>query len=232
MGLRESRGLASEPGSGPDLVRLAKEAGQLSNVARLALLRNLYTPRTVADVSALLGTDPARVEQDLRALEADGWIKPSGDGPGARRAYVLAKNRWFEFVEGLRRVASGDPGAERAPLFETVGVLQVSRPSLIFAGPALIVAQGLHPGQVRRLAPPGPWAIGRDEGLFLTLDYDPFVSTRHVEVREQAGQHLLMDLSSRNGTFHNWERLPRGGQAPLKPGDVVGVGKTMLVYRR
>lgn len=232
MESRQGRRLASESGPGPDLARLAQDAGQLSSLARLTMLRHLLAPKSLGDLCALLGADATRVEQDLRALETAGWIKPSGDGGGAKRTYVLSKNRWFEFVEELRRLALTDAALERASPFETVGVLQVSRPSLIFGGPALIVVQGLQPGRVLRLAPPGPWQIGRDEKLFLTLDYDPFVSVHHAELREQAGQHMIVDLSSRNGTFHNWERLARGGKAPLKPGDVVSVGKTMLVYRR
>jgi hypothetical protein len=36
---------------------------------------------------------------------------------------------------------------------------------------------------------------------------------------------------SKNGTMLDFQPLPRGGSAPLTNGDVVGVGRTNLVFR-
>lgn len=46
------------------------------------------------------------------------------------------------------------------------------------------------------------------------------------------GRSLLLDLpGNRNGTLLNWKPLARGGVAELKAGDVVGVGRSLLVFR-
>jgi pSer/pThr/pTyr-binding forkhead associated (FHA) protein len=77
----------------------------------------------------------------------------------------------------------------------------------------------------------GPSTIGRDGDRTVCVDYDPFVSNRHAEIHLRQGQWALVDTFSTNGTFLNWERLPRGGEVPLRPGDVVGVGKSLFVFR-
>lgn len=49
-------------------------------------------------------------------------------------------------------------------------------------------------------------SIGRSPSATLVLD-DPYVSTRHAELRETDGEWVLTDLGSTNGTFVDEERL-------------------------
>ena len=73
----------------------------------------------------------------------------------------------------------------------------------------------------------GTVTIGRSPECAVVLA-DLLVSRRHAEVRQlPAGGHVLVDLGSTNGTYHNGRRIDR---APLQPGDHVSIGKFKLVF--
>lgn len=58
---------------------------------------------------------------------------------------------------------------------------------------------------------------------------DPLVSRDHLQLRAQHGHYLLFDLSSTGGTYINNRQVK---SATLKPGDVVRIGKTILIYNQ
>jgi len=58
--------------------------------------------------------------------------------------------------------------------------------------------------------------------------FDKGVSNRHAEIRRGPDGLVLVDCGSRNGTFLNNERTQR---SPLKPGDRILVGKTLMEVR-
>ena len=58
---------------------------------------------------------------------------------------------------------------------------------------------------------------------------DPLVSRDHLLLRAKQGYYLLFDLSSTGGTFINNQPVKT---ATLKPGDVVRIGKTLLIYNQ
>lgn len=71
--------------------------------------------------------------------------------------------------------------------------------------------------------------IGRSTAATIQLA-DREVSRRHTQIDlDGDGGHLLLDLGSSNGTFHNGRRLY--GPVRLADGDEVMVGTTRLVYR-
>jgi two-component system NtrC family sensor kinase len=68
--------------------------------------------------------------------------------------------------------------------------------------------------------------IGRkSEQIQLT---DNGASRRHAEILREDGAWMLVDLNSSNGTYLNGRRLV--GQARLKHGDQIRVGRTLLVF--
>jgi hypothetical protein len=81
------------------------------------------------------------------------------------------------------------------------------------------------------------WLIGRwdpDHGIFPDIDLDADdpeanVSRRHARLMFQAGQYLIEDLGSTNGTFINrGARLMPGRRYLVQDGDEIIVGKTFL----
>ena len=68
--------------------------------------------------------------------------------------------------------------------------------------------------------------IGRDVSNDLTIN-DAEVSRNHGRLTSQSGGYLIEDLASTNGTFVNGQRLI--GPKLLNPGDVVGLGETIVL---
>lgn len=82
----------------------------------------------------------------------------------------------------------------------------------------------------RVLRPAAQGVLGRDwieaHGIV-----DGVVSRRHAALERVRGDFVLRDLTSRNGTFLNGERLAPEKPVAIKEGDVVRVGTTLLVFR-
>jgi hypothetical protein len=58
---------------------------------------------------------------------------------------------------------------------------------------------------------------------------DPLVSRDHLQLRAQNGRYILFDLSSTGGTYINNQLVE---SVTLKPGDVVRIGKTILIFNQ
>src|SRR5215471_7173842 len=71
-----------------------------------------------------------------------------------------------------------------------------------------------------------PVTIGREEGNMLRLN-DERVSRFHAKVQHDNGEIILTDLESTNGTRvnNNVVQIRR-----LRPGDRVGVGRSLLLF--
>jgi len=70
-----------------------------------------------------------------------------------------------------------------------------------------------------------PVVIGRADDVDISLA-DVKASRRHCEVRSWAGDYVLKDLSSQNGTFLNGTRVSVG---QLKPGDELRIGESTIM---
>jgi len=76
--------------------------------------------------------------------------------------------------------------------------------------------------QLRRITVyPFPFRVGRLPGLSLTLSSDS-VSKEHAELFLEDGQLRVFDLSSKNGTFVNGERVE---QSLLREGDILHIAQ-------
>src|SRR5207237_9533283 len=70
--------------------------------------------------------------------------------------------------------------------------------------------------------------LGRDAVVFDEPFADSRMSSRHAQVRIEAGRVLVRDLHSEIGTRLNGQLLV--GERALEPGDVLRLGDTLLVY--
>src|SRR5258708_2926067 len=89
----------------------------------------------------------------------------------------------------------------------------------------MTVRQGPVPGKVFDLAK-DVLTIGRDMNNDVVIN-DAEVSRNHGRLTSQSGGYLIEDLASTNGTFVNGQRLI--GPKLLNPGDVVGLGETIVI---
>lgn len=171
-------------------------------------VRALHGRRPTGPVIEYL-VNPSRLFAVGVALGDLGKLEPEG-GPAVK------------FSEKTVVVASEDGGRAVAP----TGASGVTEPAqlLVATGPAAGTRFLLSQDKRR-------WTIGRDEDRELRLTHDPFVSARHAEVQSERAGAVLVDVYSSNGTFLNFSRLPRGGRVPLRQGDVIGVGHTILVFQ-
>jgi DNA-binding CsgD family transcriptional regulator len=71
--------------------------------------------------------------------------------------------------------------------------------------------------------------IGRSTDNDVALAGDNEVSRFHALLERVATGWFVRDLSSKNGTFVNGERI--GGDRPLRNGDDIRIGHTRLVFR-
>lgn len=231
-----------------DYERLESYLQALAYRSRLELLHMLRQPRLLQDIrlsprQLRPGENPERAaaRQTIRAhlekLEEIGVVSArEARGEGQRgKEYVVNTQRVYQVLEELRKVAA-ITSADSLPRLDTVD-LGAAKPAPMEAGPKLMLVHGLVEGKVfplRRgdLRDGRGWVIGRKAGLQVSLDYDPFVSVENAEVLAQPEGHVLIDLrSSKNGTFLNWRRLDKDERARLTPGDVIGVGRSLLVFR-
>src|SRR5262245_3619536 len=89
----------------------------------------------------------------------------------------------------------------------------------------LTLRQGPVPGKIYELVKDVS-TIGRDVSNDIVIN-DAEVSRNHARLTSQSGGFLLEDLASTNGTFVNGQRLI--GPKLLNPGDVVGLGETVVL---
>lgn len=215
---------------------LATALKSLAHPRRLRLLRFLAEPHSLEECASDLGLARQSAQEHLDQLLALGLVEARrGRGEhGPVTHYVVALPRLFDVYDQLgQRV-----GVVERELDETVQMSLRTTPldassaaQQATEGPRLTIVHGMRVMQTTLLQGPGPWLLGRDAQGTLSLDYDPYVSTRHAEIRRTPRGFELADLYSSNGTFLDGERLVRGAGAPLVPGSIVRLGKTILVFR-
>jgi predicted component of type VI protein secretion system len=89
----------------------------------------------------------------------------------------------------------------------------------------LVMRSGPTPGKTFTLTKPEMY-IGRDISNDIVIN-DAEVSRKHVRLLVQAGQYVLEDLGSTNGTFINGQRI--SGPHILMAGQTVQMGENVVV---
>lgn len=198
------------------------------------------------------------VQAHLDKLLAAGLVDTTEvlhEGHRAIRYQANARQFWA-VSEGLRQLSHQYAGGEAVG--DETGTVLAHPQAAPQEGPRLVVVHGAYEsrsfplragrrpsagraasGDATAQQPAAPrtpgnegWVIGRSRKADISLDYDPFVSQQHAVVRSReggSGAFTLEDLS-KNGTTVNWRPVPRSTAHPLRPGDIVGVGRTLLAF--
>lgn len=233
----------------PEFQRLADHLRVLANPNRLELLYELRSPRSVDELELTPeqvpeGENPERpishqaIRKHLSKLTSIDVVATEARNREGRLVdeYVLNHQRLFAIVEEFRSLGELEP--EESVAEEDTIPAEPRAEGDGDVGPRLVVVRGQREGRAFPLrdaekAGDRGWVVGRKQGLPITLDYDPFVSAENTVIENGASGFTVRDLpESRNGTLLNFEQLPPGGSAELEVGDVIGVGRTNLLFRR
>lgn len=218
----------------------------LSNINRLKLLVQLQTPKGYNEIE-LTPSRPGKgaskdrpisrqaVRSHIEELRELGVVTETADD-ARRRRFVVDRPRLYAIVERMRELTTVEPTVEPDDrTLEMTDAPRVKEPE----GPHLALVRGVEEGRMFPLSRDAEeegeasrFTIGRRSDVDVPLTYDGFISGQHAVVVSEPGGCSVKDLpENKNGTFLNWRRLKEGAVAPLSPGDVIGVGRSLLVFR-
>lgn len=224
-------GPAPEPEDG-----LALALKALAHPKRLRLLRYVTEPRSLEEIAGELKLARQSAQEHLDQLLSLGLVESRrGRGEhGPVTQHVLVVSRLFDVYDRL----GSKLGLLAAELDEDVRAYMPTTPlATRVPGPAgadtprLVIVHGMRVGQTIPLQGSGPWLIGRDPSAALCLDYDPYVSHRHAEIRRGPKGLEIGDALSSNGVYVDWVRVPRGGSMTIANGSLLRAGKTLVLFR-
>ncbi len=232
-----------------DYGTLAQFLQAMAYPARLELLDTLRVPQTLSEIrltarrGAIGRPDRPAAKQTVQAhldklVDADlvRVEEVARDGRQIPR-YVVNPPKVYAFLEELRRISVVYAGVGFAA--DATGTLSSTARPADAAGPRLVLVHGVYEGKSYTLTPSTAsddgWTVGRARECPISLDYDPYVSVAHARIT-RAHAHpdsgfVITDLpESKNGTAINWRFLEPGGSRILRPGDVIGVGRSLLSF--
>lgn len=93
--------------------------------------------------------------------------------------------------------------------------------------PRLVVAQGNAKPPSLNLTSDS-LTIGRHPACEMVIE-DQYVSRQHARLDRQGSVWMIVDLNSTSGTYVNRMRVTR---RPLRPGDQIRIGRTVLVFQQ
>ncbi len=246
---KSSLDMKEDLGQDVDYGSLAAFLSALAYPTRLELLRILRFPHIASDIKVsplriAAGENPARaaskqtIQAHLDKLVDAGLVRVEASRDGLRGAHVYTVNsqKVYAVTEDLRKVSAIYAG--RGAIGDITGTVGVAAAGPTpTRGPRLVLVHGPYEGKAHLLdarnASDGCWLIGRRRGIAVSLDYDPYVSLDNSKVRQRGDHYTIEDLpGSKNGTAVNWDALPKGQPHRLEPGDVIGIGRSLLVYTR
>lgn len=234
----------SESPVGIESEHLADVMKALANPVRIDLLKALRQAKTLGEIrlrprrggsSDGLERIMSRVtvKQHLDQLMAIGVVQTRSIVRDGRPLdhYIVDHRQLFALTEELRQMARLRPQGE---MLDGTQPAPAANP-MAQPGAKLALVNGTYEGRVFPLPAVGRssrWSIGRRANSSVCLDYDPYVSLQNSEVVCTGGVYTIVDLpQSRNGTMVNWVTLPKGVPQRLESGDVIGVGRSTMVFR-
>jgi DNA-binding transcriptional ArsR family regulator len=231
---------------GLDVERTAQILASLSNPVRLRILDTLREPRQLKDIKVRPAREeggklPARnmsrasVKEHLDKLMELDLVRKGSNEVGNRRVetYLINHARVYLVAEEMRRVSLLSP---KRPDGDTTAILNVSKSAKTRKGATLTLVNGVQEGHIFQLTSTADgksaWSIGRDIGNDVHIPFDPFISLHNSRIEAKNGKfHLHGAADSRNGTRLNWQPIDSEVPQSLTSGDVIGIGRCLLVFR-
>ncbi|MGB8909329.1 MAG: FhaA domain-containing protein [Candidatus Cybelea sp.] len=191
--------------------------------------------------------EPAQIARKLVATMEARTRNDDGElhAPGSYAVYVsdadferLAKHQkyleraWADLVRDLAakvgvRLEDGKARVTMAPRSSVPpGAIEIEAGAAALASTkfCLRTVEGVPPGEVYSIE--GTSRIGRsDDGEIVLLDLS--VSRAHAVVEVRAGEAIVRDLGSTNGTYLNGKRIETG---TLRDGDELRFGNTRMLF--
>ena len=153
-----------------------------------------------------------------------GHENPEGSRFCAQCGAALSQERVGEATSVIPKVG-GEDSTEQPEVTDTADAHAGAVESLPAGTALLVVKRGPNAGS-RFLLDQDVTTAGRHPDSDIFLD-DVTVSRRHAEFRSDAGEFVVVDVGSLNGTYVNREPVD---VATLAGGDEVQIGKFRLVY--
>jgi DNA-binding transcriptional ArsR family regulator len=214
----------------------------LGNPVRLHILRQLATPRQVGEIKVAphrkeQGHSPRRsmsrasVQAHLEQLIQVGAVRALSAIRDGRSVtlYAVDRRQLFALTQELHDLARMQSPEEAV----SDGTAPAPTAPAVLKGPRMTFINGPWEGQDIPLTGEGPWSIGRAAANDISMPYDPYLSSKNSEIHRGEFTYSIRNLASaRNGTSLNWEVLNPEAPASIVPGDVIGVGRTLLLFRR
>lgn len=220
-----------------DFERLSTYLKALAHPARLEILSRLRIPSAPADIvvkprrrdEGLSQERPMSrqsIMEHIEQLEAVGVVDRV---PGSASDFVTSAQHVFAIVEDMRKLSAIEP-AMRVDVDSTF--MGAAGAAAVWpSGPKLVLVSGPWEGRAFPLEGAGPWTLGRASTQTVALTYDPYASGESARlVRDAAGATRVEPVAgARNPPQVNF--APLAAPRALKPGDIVTIGHSLLVYQ-
>lgn len=223
-----------------DFELLAVYLKALAHPSRLKLLWQLRAPANAAnlavrphrkdDLPAERSMSRQSAMKHLEQLEQVGVIKRVEGHEGGADRWVTNVPHVFALVEEMRKLTAIPAAAPE--LEQTVERTQRKGPEWV-KGTKLVLLTGPWEGKLWRLEGAGPWTVGRSRARSIALTYDPFVSAEHATLERKGSEfRLAVGEDAKNPSAVNFSKLAPGTSRALRHGDIVGLGRSVLVFHQ
>lgn len=218
-----------------DFERLSTYLKALAHPARLEILWRLRIPAAPGDIVVKPRRRDEGLQQEramsrqsimehIEHLETIGVVNRVQD----EASFVTSAQHLFAIVEDMRALSAIETSM-RVDVDATMAQPDTAATKWQ-AGPKLVLANGPWEGRAFALAGAGPWSVGRSPAQTVALTYDPFASGDSARLL-RTGETVMLEAvpGARNPPQVNFAPVEKA--RALRAGDIVGIGRSLLVYQ-
>lgn len=224
----------ASPLSTSQIENLARMCAALGVAPRLQVLLAAATPQTAGRLTEAVQPELSRaaVSGHIEKLyEAGLLVREKNPDRVDSALYSIAPTQFFALFEGLRTIASIHNGTKRAE--ETQKKTLTDKPLTPFTRPRephVMVISGFATGDCHCLAE-ATTLIGR-EPCDIHVYWDETVSRQHLKITREASDYWAWSITTRaDRSYLNGVPMRREEPYPLRTGDLLQIGATLLMFR-